>query len=372
MKDQDAVHGKPRRKLTQQIIYGKEEDCIGFATLPDQIHRKVIKKGFHFTIMVVGESGLGKSTLINSLFMTDLYKDKKALGVEDRLESTVKVESQNIDIEEAGVKLRLTIIDTPGFSDSLHGEDSIQPVEEYIDSQFHQYYEAESGLNRKNIQDSRVHCLLYFISPYGHGLKPLDVECLKRLHNKVNIIPLIAKADTLTQAEVARNKAKVLEDIKVHGIKVYDFPDCDPDEDEEFKRQDAALKAAIPFAVIGSNAVTEVRGKRIRARVYPWGIIEVENEEHSDFTKLKRMLIGTHLQDLKDVTEEYHYENYRANYIQSTENNNISEKRQPLSFQKPGTSGHNVDQLLSEKDEEIKKMQAMLEAMQRQMAQNTV
>lgn len=33
----------------------KEEECIGFATLPDQIHRKVIKKGFHFTIMVVGK-----------------------------------------------------------------------------------------------------------------------------------------------------------------------------------------------------------------------------------------------------------------------------------------------------------------------------
>lgn len=27
--------------------------------------------------MVVGESGLGKSTLINSLFLSDLYKDRK-------------------------------------------------------------------------------------------------------------------------------------------------------------------------------------------------------------------------------------------------------------------------------------------------------
>lgn len=33
----------------------RDEECIGFATLPDQIHRKVIKKGFHFTIMVVGK-----------------------------------------------------------------------------------------------------------------------------------------------------------------------------------------------------------------------------------------------------------------------------------------------------------------------------
>lgn len=29
-----------------------------------------------------GESGLGKSTLVNSLFLTDLYKDRKMLNAE--------------------------------------------------------------------------------------------------------------------------------------------------------------------------------------------------------------------------------------------------------------------------------------------------
>ena len=30
----------------------------------------------------------------------------------------------------------------------------------------------------------------------------------------------------------------------------------------------------IPFAVVGSNTVLEVNGKRVRARVYPWGVAE--------------------------------------------------------------------------------------------------
>lgn len=38
-----------------------------------------------------------------------------------------------------------------------------------MDQQFEQYFRDESGLNRKNIQDNRVHCCLYFISPFGHG-----------------------------------------------------------------------------------------------------------------------------------------------------------------------------------------------------------
>ena len=47
--------------------------------------------------------------------------------------------------------------------------DGWKPVETYIDQQFDQYYKDESGLNRKNIKDNRVHCCLYFISPFGHG-----------------------------------------------------------------------------------------------------------------------------------------------------------------------------------------------------------
>uniref|UniRef100_A0A3Q4N216 Septin 5a n=1 Tax=Neolamprologus brichardi TaxID=32507 RepID=A0A3Q4N216_NEOBR len=61
---------------------GGEKQYVGFATLPNQVHRKSVKKGFDFTLMVAGESGMGKSTLVNSLFLTDLYKDRKLLNAE--------------------------------------------------------------------------------------------------------------------------------------------------------------------------------------------------------------------------------------------------------------------------------------------------
>jgi len=30
----------------------------------------------------------------------------------------------------------------------------------------------------------------------------------------------------------------------------------------------------VPFAVVGSNTVVESQGKKVRGRVYPWGIVE--------------------------------------------------------------------------------------------------
>uniref|UniRef100_A0A8C4GKX8 Septin-type G domain-containing protein n=1 Tax=Dicentrarchus labrax TaxID=13489 RepID=A0A8C4GKX8_DICLA len=342
----------------------QDKEYVGFATLPNQVHRKSVKKGFDFTLMVAGESGLGKSTLVNSLFLTDLYKDRKLLNAEERITQTVEITKHTVDIEEKGVKLKLTIVDTPGFGDAVNNTECWKSVADYIDQQFEQYFRDESGLNRKNIQDNRVHCCLYFISPFGHGLRPLDVEFMKALHEKVNIVPILAKADTLTPSEVKKKKIKIREEIEQYGIKIYQFPDCDSDEDEDFKQQDTELKESIPFAVIGSNTVVEAKGKRVRGRLYPWGIVEVENSAHCDFVKLRNMLVRTHMQDLKDVTRETHYENYRAHCIQSMTRMVVKERnRNKLTRESgtdfpipvvPGVADSETEKLIKEKDEEVR------------------
>lgn len=85
--------------------------------------------------MVVGESGLGKSTLINSLFLGDLYKNRIIPNVEERIEKTTRIEKKTMDIEERGVRLRLTVVDTPGFGDAINCEDSWRVCTAYIDEQ---------------------------------------------------------------------------------------------------------------------------------------------------------------------------------------------------------------------------------------------
>ncbi|KAM4708642.1 septin-5 isoform 3-T3 [Discoglossus pictus] len=373
------------RTLTQRTypmkLKDQEKQYVGFATLPNQVHRKSVKKGFDFTLMVAGESGLGKSTLVNSLFLTDLYKDRKLLNAEERINQTVEIVKHTVDIEEKGVKLKLTIVDTPGFGDAVNNTECWKAITDYIDQQFEQYFRDESGLNRKNIQDNRVHCCLYFISPFGHGLRPVDVVFMKALHEKVNIVPLIAKADCLIPSEIRKLKERIREEIEKFGIKVYQFPECDSDEDDDFKQQDKELKESAPFAVIGSNTVVEARGQRVRGRLYPWGIVEVENQSHCDFVKLRNMLIRTHMHDLKDVTCDVHYENYRAQCIQQmtscgapiVANNKSSKLTQDNRIESPipilplPTPDAETEKLIKMKDEELRRMQEMLQKMQQQI-----
>lgn len=47
----------------------------------------------------------------------------------------------------------------------------------------------------------------------------------------------------------------------------------------------------MPFAIIGSEEEIEHNGSLIRARIYPWGIAEVDNPKHSDFSILRRALL---------------------------------------------------------------------------------
>ncbi|XP_015780230.1 PREDICTED: septin-7-like [Acropora digitifera] len=342
------------------------EGYVGFANLPNQVFRKSVKKGFEFTVMVVGESGLGKSTLLNSLFLTDIYTPASYPGVEERLKKTVAVKPSTVEMKEGGVRLRLTVVDTPGFGDAVDNTDCWNPVIEYIDSQFEEYLNAESKVYRTPFPDDRVHCCLYFIAPTGHCLKPLDIEFMKRLHNKVNIVPVIAKADTLTQEECSKFKKKILKEIEENDIGIYKFPELGGEDDEDVAA--VSMKDRIPFAVVGSNTVLEVNGRRVRARVYPWGVAEdieqncyCQCQRHCVIFTLEHFLSHrTHMQDLKDVTNDTHYENYRCEKLAamtvgsptSQPNSNMSFSRSPL------------EQLEAEKEErelKLKKMQQDME-----------
>ncbi|KAM9818755.1 neuronal-specific septin-3 isoform X5 [Syngnathus typhle] len=284
---------------------------IGIDTIIEQMRKKTMKTGFDFNIMVVGHSGLGKSTLLNTLFKSQVSRRSAGWSRDDKIPKTVEIKSVSHVIEEGGVKMKLTVVDTPGFGDLINNDNCWEPICKYINEQYEKFLKEEVNITRKKrIPDTRVHCCLYFISPTGHSLRQLDVEFMKRLSHSVNIIPVIAKADTMTPEERQEFKQRVKKELEMNGIEFY--PQKEFDEDMEDKSDNDKIREAMPFAVVGSDKEYQVNGKRVLGRKTAWGVVEVENMNHCEFAQLRDFIIRSHLQDLKEVTHNIHYETYRA------------------------------------------------------------
>ena len=219
-------------------------------------------------------------------------------------------------MEEKFFKVNLTVIDTPGFGDYVNNRDAWQPIVEFLDDQHESYMRQEQQPARKDRIDMRVHACLYFLRPTGHTLKPLDIECMKKLGSRVNLVPVIAKADTLTPADLQKFKQRIRACIAAQGIQIFTPP---IDEDDPPAADHAkVLLEAMPYAVIGSDKdVQNASGQIVKGRRYNWGVAEVENDEHCDFKKLRSLLIRTHMLDLITTTEQGHYEEYRTSQMET-------------------------------------------------------
>ncbi|EED17612.1 septin AspA, putative [Talaromyces stipitatus ATCC 10500] len=278
--------------------------------------KKNVKKGIQFCLMVCGASGTGRTTFVNTLCGKKVLEHKDADDAANaHIEEGVRIKPVTVELEldEEGTRISLTIVDTPGFGDQIDNEASFSEIVGYLERQYDDILAMESRIKRNpRFRDNRVHVLLYFITPTGHGLRELDIELMKRLSPRVNVIPVIGKADSLTPAELAESKKLVMEDIEHYRIPVYNFPYDIEEDDEDTVEENAELRGLMPFAIVGSEEVLEIGGKKVRARQYPWGIVEVENPRHSDFLAIRSALLHSHLADLKEITHDFLYENYRT------------------------------------------------------------
>uniref|UniRef100_A0A6Q2YAI6 Septin n=1 Tax=Esox lucius TaxID=8010 RepID=A0A6Q2YAI6_ESOLU len=299
---------------------------VGFDSLPDQLVNKSTCQGFCFNILCIGETGIGKSTLMDTLFNTNFENCESS-----HFEPQVKLRAQTYDLQESNVRLRLTVVNTVGFGDQMNKHDSFQPVVDYIDRQYETYLQEELKIKRSlhNYHDSRLHACLYFISPSGHSLKSLDLVTMKKLDSKVNIIPVIAKADTISKSELHKFKIKIMSELVSNGVQIYQFPL----DDETVAKVNTTMNGHLPFAVVGSTEEVLVGNKMVKARQYPWGVVQVENESHCDFVKLREMLICVNMEDLREQTHTRHYELYRRCKLEEMGFRDTDPESKPVSLQ---------------------------------------
>ncbi|KAL7413903.1 GTP binding protein [Mrakia frigida] len=302
---------------------------VGFDTITQQIEHKLLKRGFQFNVIVVGQTGLGKSTLINTLFASHLVDSKGRLEAEEPVRSTTEILENSHIITENGVKLRLNIVDTPGYGDLINNEGCWEPIIKCIKDRHSAYLRKElTAMREKYIQDTRIHCCLFFINPTGHSLKPIDVIVMKKLSEVVNVVPVIAKSDSLTLEERAAFKERIRAELAYHQIRLYPI---DTDEhDEEEQALNARIREMIPFAVVGSQTNVIIDGKPVRGRKNRYGVVNVEDERHCEFVYLRNFLTRTHLQDLIESTALNHYEAFRSKQLLALKESSSGKVQSPV------------------------------------------
>ncbi|OAV96208.1 hypothetical protein PTTG_03435 [Puccinia triticina 1-1 BBBD Race 1] len=295
--------------------------------------KKSVKKGLGFTLMVVGASGTGRTTFVNTLvdqkgWLPHADSSDPIAAAEGT--SHIKVEKKTIELDEDGVTIRLTVCDAPGFGDNIDNESAFSTIIGYLEKQYDDILAEESRIKRNpRFEDQRIHALLYFIPPTGHSLREMDIELMRRLSPRVNVIPVIGKADTLTPSELKGFKDRIMQDIEHYEIPIYNFPFDAEEDDDEVVAENSELRALLPFAIVGSENEIEVGGELVRAREYPWGVVEVDNPAHSDFLRLRTALLSSHLTDLKEITHDFLYENYRTQTLSRGDADQLDQSIQP-------------------------------------------
>lgn len=339
--------------------------------------RKTIKKLINFSVMIIGESGLGRSTLINSLCGGNSIVPTSLTAQQDAFSKKLTLRHENVELEDnEGHKISLNIIDTPNFANAINCDDDFKIVVDFVRHQYDEVLLEESRVKRNpRFKDGRIHVLLYMVNATGHGLLEVDVKFMQHVSGLVNIIPVIAKADALTPAELKLNKQLVLEDLNNYGINYYKFNEYEYEQDyidDEIIAYNKYLNLLIPFAIIGANTYQELLDDddlvKLRVLNPAYAVpINVELPEFNDFTILKNVLLITHLNEFKEITHDVIYENYRTEALSGKQfQYNADEKLDA----KPNGHAEGTDYLA--KEEQIKLEEERLRKFEERVHQDLV
>ncbi|KAF9762328.1 Cell division control protein 10 [Nosema granulosis] len=283
--------------FTQELGERTLDVSIGFCNVPDMAREKSIKDGFEINVLIMGRRGLGTTTLVNSLFGAPIVQHSRSNGL------TV---TKN-EIIENGISLETTAI--------TYHSDNILKILEHIDALNMAYFEKEQGPYQVH-KDDRVHVCLYLI-PSDH-LTFSEIEAMQKISQKCNFIPIIAKADMYTPEELKARKEETMLLIRENNIEC--FVPAPIEHDEEHVKEVKGIIENMPFGVIASETVYEHEGEIIRGRKYPWGFINIENEEGNDFKRLQKLIIYSHLDELINKTDTIYYNSYRKKLLEMERN----------------------------------------------------
>ncbi|KAI9277578.1 Septin-type guanine nucleotide-binding (G) domain-containing protein [Sporodiniella umbellata] len=317
----------------------------------------------YFNIIVAGASNTGKTSFIRTFCemlkpstIQGTFRESRPKTLTDTIRCTEEMYTVSMEIEKDDQRTALSFTDTPGLLPQAIMTEQLKAIVNHIDDQFARTLSEEIKPKRNTkAADTQVHACIYFISPNNKArLSAMDKFAIKSLSGRVNVIPVICKADTLTTAQSDALKDMIRKEIfNDHQMRVYGHIDigepknpnrsgraeeitnltkvidvleeCLAEDDDLDVRVMVDYLQAMPYTTISheeieskrSNEPTTNSQKTLSAqsqlgRRYPWAFIECSNPDHCDLILLEDMLLSAHMEMLKIDTCEIYYEKYRT------------------------------------------------------------
>jgi septin family protein len=357
------------------------------------------------SILIVGTSNSGKTSFLEFL------KTALALPAKKRAKSTVEHDEpprappsgnfipHYLETEIDAERIGLTLWDSEGLEKNVV-DLQLREMSSFLESKFEETFAEEMKVIRSpGVQDTHIHAVFLVLDPsrldrniaaaraasangqhnggkhYPHarilgGLdEDLDLQVLRTLQGKTTVIPVIAKADTITTKHMTMLKRTVAESLKKANLDPLEALGLDDDdstadsskiveEDEEeasdpseeevaepgeeeselpiqgqdsppkttkrlsggsVRRHKAASEESlkedeVPFLPL-SILSPDIYEPEVIGRQFPWGFADPYNEEHCDFVRLKETVFSEWRGELRELSREQWYEGWRTSRL---------------------------------------------------------
>lgn len=323
---------------------------VGFGSLSNHFLKRSKRDGADFNLLVIGPAGCGKSTLLSNLYNQEILPSDRRRYV--RIPNSIEFIDNESVVAEAGVELRLNVTEVLGYGElsfescGRTQKDKIQKILKNVEEKHRQHFDGENYAKRpqKDHQstgrDQLYHAAILFIQPQRNlEVSPYDIALLQALQSRVNVIPVISKADSYIGEELCRIKTNLKKAF--NDSKILLFPNITDVSDDDWVIKEAVdVRSHCPFVTIAASLEN---GNR--SRQYPWGLVSIDapvprqtklvsaNSSHSltltstarlfeqteccgnDLFPMQKMLIRSHFEFLKRHTVEKLYENYRTEIV---------------------------------------------------------
>lgn len=286
----------------------------------------------------------------------------------------------------------LTLWDSEGLEKNVV-DLQLREMATFLESKFEDTFNEEMKVVRSpGVQDTHIHAVFLVLDPArldrnlaaakaisanGHGSgkyqtpsrviggldEDLDLQVMRTLQGKTTVIPVIAKADTITTKHMAVLKKTVWESLKKANLDPLEALGLDDDdertsdtsrieeedegEDEDseqtpddqelpiqgrdppsspgskrlssqsirrHKEKEEAKEDEVPFLPL-SIISPDVYEPGVVGRQFPWGFADPYDEEHCDFIRLKDAVFSEWRSELREASREQWYEEWRASRL---------------------------------------------------------